>query len=167
MADGETYIGNFVKVALNTATADDAEGNALPALLRRWFGPAAGHPGSMHRVALRHDTNGWMLRPAEASRVDSEVTGLPFFPSYAVACGAFNAPLPADVAPRRLGISEPDVDPNEFLLVVRGESMSGGTDPLHNGDLVRMRWTKRRSVDELVDVAYSSSSGNTDGPAQS
>ena len=150
VADGETYIGNFVKVALNTATADDAEGNALPALLRRWFGPAAGHPGSMHRVALRHDTNGWTLRPAEASRVDSEVTGLPFFPSYAVACGAFNAPLPADVAPRRLHISGPDVDPDDFLLVVRGESMSGGPDPLHNGDLVRMRWTKRRSVDELV-----------------
>lgn len=43
-----------------------------------------------------------------------------------------------------------NVDADDFLATVRGDSMAGGSQPLHHGDLVRMRWTRRRSVDSLV-----------------
>jgi hypothetical protein len=78
----------------------------------------------------------------------------PHFPTYAVACGAFDAPVPADLAPRHQGIAGlEDVDPTEFLITVRGDSMAGGNRPLQHGDLVRMRWTRKRSVDSLVGQA--------------
>ena len=94
IADGENYTGRFVKVALNVASRQGAEGNALPALLRRWFGPSAGHPGSDHRVVLAEGPDGWALRPAPAAHagVRGAVVALPHFPTYAVACGAFDVP---------------------------------------------------------------------------
>lgn len=154
LADGERYTGRFVKVALNVATKEGTEGNALAALLRRWFGPSAGHPGSDHRVVLAEGPDGWVLRPAPTSGTgvgSGSVVALPHFPTYAVACGAFNAPVPADVAPRYQTVAGlADLDPDEFLVTVRGDSMSGGDQPLHHGDLVRMRWTRRRSVESLV-----------------
>lgn len=151
IADGERYTGRFVKVALNVATRVGSEGNSLPALLRRWFGPSAGHPGSDHRVVLAPGPAGWTLKPAPTVQAGSAVPTLPHFPTYGVACGAFQAPVPADAAPRHQEVAGiVDVDPDEFLVTVRGDSMAGGDHPLRHGDLVRMRWTKRRSVESLL-----------------
>lgn len=159
-ADGDRYAGRFMKVALNVATTlgdgpgsgpAGGGGNALAALLRRWFGPSAGHPGSDHRVVLSRGPQGWTLKPVPLASRGTGSPALPHFPTYAVACGAFDAAVPADVAPRRLEIAGlADVDPDEFLVTVRGDSMAGGDLPLRHGDLVRMRWTKRRTVDSLV-----------------
>lgn len=148
VADGDDYVGNFVKIALNTATRDGEVGNALPALLRRWFGPWAGWPGTRHEVALRHGEDGWSLAPVGAGAGEA---ALPFFPSYAVACGAFHQAVPSEAAPRVLsigGLAAADAD--EFLVVVRGDSMSGGPRPLRHGDIARMRWTRSASPEQLV-----------------
>lgn len=153
-ADGERYTGRFMKVALNVATRPGTEGNVLPALLRRWFGPSAGHPGSAHQVVLAEGPGGWVLKPVPVAHTAGNVSRLPHFPTYAVACGAFDSPVPADVAPRHQEIAGlGEVDPDEFLVTVRGDSMAGGAHPMHHGDLVRMRWTRRRSVDSLVGQA--------------
>jgi superfamily II DNA or RNA helicase/diadenosine tetraphosphate (Ap4A) HIT family hydrolase len=64
--DGAAYSGNFVKVALNVVRrADQPEGeNDLPRLLRGWFGPDAGAPGTRHAVELEQkDAGTWELRP--------------------------------------------------------------------------------------------------------
>ena len=45
IADGTDYSASFAKGAISFATQADSAGNALPGLLRRWFGPSAGHPG--------------------------------------------------------------------------------------------------------------------------
>ncbi len=68
-ADGHQYVGRFVKIALNTATRPGNETNALPELLRGWFGHDAGHPGTRHVVQLRQTDSGWELSP-EAAEVD-------------------------------------------------------------------------------------------------
>ncbi len=44
-ADGEEYVGNFVKIALNVARRLGSRANDLRALLRRWFGEEAASPG--------------------------------------------------------------------------------------------------------------------------
>jgi hypothetical protein len=64
--DGAAYSANFVKVALNVVRrADQPEGeNELPRILRGWFGPDAGAPGTRHAVELEQKDDGaWELRP--------------------------------------------------------------------------------------------------------
>jgi hypothetical protein len=51
-AGGITYRGSFVKIALNVLRDPVSGENCLPELLRSWWGPDAGAPGSAHRVIL-------------------------------------------------------------------------------------------------------------------
>jgi superfamily II DNA or RNA helicase/diadenosine tetraphosphate (Ap4A) HIT family hydrolase len=77
-ADGDEYEGNFVKIALNVARRPDSRNNALHALLRSWFGPSAGQPGTDHYVELHQSDKGWTLRPAqdmETDAADADTTG--------------------------------------------------------------------------------------------
>ena len=62
-ADGSRYVGNFVKIALNVARKEGSDRNELPSILRKWFGPDAGAPGTRHQVRLIHDGATWRLEP--------------------------------------------------------------------------------------------------------
>jgi hypothetical protein len=57
------YTGNFVKIALNVAHRTGDISNALPDLLRSWFGAHAGQPGTAHFVELVGDARDWEMRP--------------------------------------------------------------------------------------------------------
>jgi superfamily II DNA or RNA helicase/HKD family nuclease/diadenosine tetraphosphate (Ap4A) HIT family hydrolase len=61
--DDAAYSANFVKVAVNVVRESGNEYNHLPQILRRWFGPDAGAPGTRHAVALERKDNGWHLMP--------------------------------------------------------------------------------------------------------
>ena len=61
--DGEPYEANFVKVALNVVRRKGSDANELPSILRRWFGPNAGLPGTDFRVALDRSGIGYVLVP--------------------------------------------------------------------------------------------------------
>ncbi len=77
-ADGEEYEGNFVKIALNVARRSGSKTNDLHALLRGWFGPSAGQPGTEHYVELRQTGKGWQMQPAreaEATEATADTTG--------------------------------------------------------------------------------------------
>ena len=64
VANGKQFVGNFVKVALNVAKKDEnADRNELPAILRTWFGPDAGAPGTRHFVELSLDGGKWTMSP--------------------------------------------------------------------------------------------------------
>ena len=63
LVDGKPHQANFVKVALNVVRATESDGNALPAILRGWFGPDAGLPGTDYKVACEAGEDGWILRP--------------------------------------------------------------------------------------------------------
>ena len=52
LIQGAQYNANFVKIAVNVIRAEGSDDNALPAVLRGWFGPDAGAPGTRHQVAL-------------------------------------------------------------------------------------------------------------------
>ena len=68
VANGKQYVGNFVKVALNVAKKDEnADRNELPAILRTWFGPDAGAPGTRHYVELSLDGEKWTMSPTGVS----------------------------------------------------------------------------------------------------
>jgi len=61
--DGEAYSANFVKIAVNVVRKSEDEDNQLPRILRQWFGPDAGAPGTRHAVALELEDDGWHLAP--------------------------------------------------------------------------------------------------------
>lgn len=141
--DGEDYLFRFVKIAVNVATAPDGGPNQLPALMRRWFGPKAGHPGTRHRVQLVQTTQGWRLEQDAAS--EAEVVPFPTVPFYEdlqVACGAFAASdRTADAASRIAVNADVELHPNQhFVVRASGDSMTGGDTPIHDGDLVLCRW---------------------------
>lgn len=62
--DKTRYEANFVKVALNVLRRSDSERNVLPEILRGWFGPDAGLPGTAHTVRFTPTSDGWEMSPA-------------------------------------------------------------------------------------------------------
>jgi hypothetical protein len=61
--DGEVYRANFVKIAVNVIRRTGEERNDLLAIMRRWFGPDAGAPGTRHRVSFKRDGDRFTLTP--------------------------------------------------------------------------------------------------------
>ncbi|MFM7058714.1 MAG: type III restriction endonuclease subunit R, partial [Planctomycetota bacterium] len=59
LPDGQVWTFRCVKVACNVASPKDTAGNQLPQLLRQWFGPDAGLPGTQFRVQFRKAAEGW------------------------------------------------------------------------------------------------------------
>jgi hypothetical protein len=59
--EGQTYSANFVKVAINVVRRPGEEDNELAGILRGWFGPDAGAPGTRHTVALELRGADWHL----------------------------------------------------------------------------------------------------------
>jgi SOS-response transcriptional repressor LexA len=67
LPDGREWVFRFVKVACNVAHPADAASargsNALPALLRDWFGPDAGVPGTNFEVEFSSVDGSWSVSP--------------------------------------------------------------------------------------------------------
>jgi len=61
--EGESFEANFVKVAVNVIRRIGSSKNELPQILRRWFGPKAGHPGTEHHVAFVNGESEIEMKP--------------------------------------------------------------------------------------------------------
>jgi superfamily II DNA or RNA helicase/HKD family nuclease/diadenosine tetraphosphate (Ap4A) HIT family hydrolase len=65
MIDGASYEADFVKVAVNVVRRAGIDRNELPALLRSWFGPDAGLPGTDFSVVFEQREGLWHLSPVQ------------------------------------------------------------------------------------------------------
>lgn len=153
-ADGNTYDGDFRKEALKVARLPGVDGNALHSLLRGWFGPSAGHPGTLHKVIIESNANGLVMRTDVAAPTGQTEEAVPLFPTLAVACGSFAEPDrqihdastfhvfngAADVADRS----------RNFVAYARGDSMDGGVDPVRHGDPLMFEWVRGVDRRDLV-----------------
>ncbi|MBC8196072.1 MAG: DUF3427 domain-containing protein [Actinobacteria bacterium] len=150
-ADGKTHTGNFVKIALNVASTQGERGNSLHGLLRGWFGPDAGLPGTNHQVVLSQTGGAWAIRPLE--QADTEQVGVVrLFPSFAVACGVLASPAdqPADRANLILyGTTGFDSD-HAFVVFAEGDSMDGGTDPIRSGEPLLFESAHDQRLSDLI-----------------
>ncbi len=63
LVDGELYEANFVKVAVNVMRKKGEKQNRLADVLRAWFGPKAGLPGTNKHVAFRRQEGKLILEP--------------------------------------------------------------------------------------------------------
>ncbi len=78
--DGAMYEADFVKVALNVVRAPGASENTLPSILRSWFGPDAGLPGTRFEVEFSRAADGTLEMKPVGHRDESE--GLKIWRSY-------------------------------------------------------------------------------------
>ncbi|MBT7692463.1 MAG: DUF3427 domain-containing protein [Gemmatimonadales bacterium] len=134
-ADGRTHTGIFVKIALNVTSTPGERGNSLHGLLRGWFGPDVGLPGTNHQVVLSQTGASWAMRPLEQPDARSS-DAVRLFPSFAVACGALASPSdqPTEQASLLLsGTTGLEIE-RVFVIFAEGDSMDGGTDPIKSGD---------------------------------
>jgi hypothetical protein len=63
LVDGVAYEAMFARIAVNVLRRTADGQNELPAVLRRWFGPDAGLPGTRHTVLLKKQGGQWLLLP--------------------------------------------------------------------------------------------------------
>ena len=159
VAEERTYLGDFKKEFLNVARRPGVKGNELHPLLRGWFGPAAGLPGTDHFVLFERAGDSWAMTPDREEPTSgmgaTDSISLPLFSTYRVACGAFDQPNPEEHAVTRWAIrrasSARSVDPqSRFLAHARGDSMNGGPDPIRNGDILLFEWVRGLSRKELL-----------------
>lgn len=116
--DGETYVFDFQKIAVNVATREGTQENVLPALMRKWLGPTAGLPGTRHQVKLVRDADTWRLEPVAPASPGNEPGELVLWGEYnrdsiAAAFGSVNDPS------WKVGHRDIDADgkPNTILMV--------------------------------------------------
>jgi hypothetical protein len=154
--DGTDYLFGFRKIAVNAVTKPEGGENELPRLIRKWFGPNAGHPGSQQHVLLtRHDDRWQLSQEADvAARTPDEVIafpGIPFFGDLRVACGAFQSQVTGQSNSRLIHVeSEIVLDPEQhFIVQAEGQSMNGGATPIADGDLVLCEWLGAKNTEEV------------------
>jgi hypothetical protein len=63
LPDGRVWRFRFVKEYCNVAHAPGSARNELPDLLRGWFGPGAGKPGTGFHVHFSPSPDGWWVEP--------------------------------------------------------------------------------------------------------
>ncbi len=63
IADGDPLIANFVKLFVNVVHRPESAQNVLSDILRRWFGPNAGLPGTRHQVIFSRAEGQWTMQP--------------------------------------------------------------------------------------------------------
>ncbi|NOK04045.1 DEAD/DEAH box helicase family protein [Myxococcus xanthus] len=150
--DGARWHFDFVKIAVNVARPDGAQQNQLPDLLRQWFGPTAGMPGTAFRVRFTLGPDGWSAAPAQAEPSPLAPWGtLVAFPSLRAAAGAVEHPISIDQAPEAERVRLPSRAQDTGLFAVRasGDSMDGGAHPIRDGDWLVMRDAKAAGAGPL------------------
>jgi hypothetical protein len=70
-ADATRYEANLVNMEVNVMRTIGSEANVLPAILRGWFGPDAGRPGTNFHVVFKPSADGFLMRPADERATDS------------------------------------------------------------------------------------------------
>lgn len=155
LPDGEIWTFGFMAKFCNTARPIGAPRNRLPDLLRRWFGPAAGHPGTGFRVQFTASPDGLWIEPLQVTApVLDNVIGFPrrtitAYPDLRAAAGpALDEAAPPEQEVVRLPV-EGDVT-DRFAVRVSGNSMDGGSRPLHDGDWAILRYCRGLPASALV-----------------
>jgi hypothetical protein len=79
LPDGREWEFRFVKIACNVAgprgsNMGDTLPNELPTLLREWFGPDAGLPGTSFEAEFHRDGDAWQVAAVDRFR-NSQVQG--------------------------------------------------------------------------------------------
>lgn len=151
VSDGRMWVFRCMKAFCNVAHPVGSSRNGLPDLLRGWFGPDAGRPGTSHMLRFRRSPDGWWVEPVGITR---EVTGasdlIACYPTLAAAAGTASGST--GDAPESSAVRLPVVASRELFAVrASGSSMDGGRAPIRDGDWCVLRWMRGAAVAALRD----------------
>jgi superfamily II DNA or RNA helicase/diadenosine tetraphosphate (Ap4A) HIT family hydrolase len=148
--DGVVWQFRMMKEFCNVARPAGVASNALPDLLRRWFGPRAGQPGTAFDVRFRGSPDGYWAEPVQGSVIALPPrNGVVAYPDLRAAAGHG---LAAEGLPTPEHVSLPVASPEEDLFAVRvaGTSMDGGKSPLRDGDWAVMRLARSAPASSML-----------------
>ncbi len=152
----EPYVFDFKKIAVNVVRRDGGTENMIATLMRKWFGPTAGLPGTRHQVRLVRSIDGWRLEPDEAPAavgqdLGAQLPSVPYFADLAAACGALVGTVPRPAPTSQLQVrTARSIDPEKhFVVRASGDSMNGGETPIADGDLVLCEWTPGATAEHI------------------
>jgi superfamily II DNA or RNA helicase/diadenosine tetraphosphate (Ap4A) HIT family hydrolase/SOS-response transcriptional repressor LexA len=139
LPDGAVWQFRFAKEFCNVARPAGTARNQLPDLLRTWFGPRAGQPGTAFQIRFHASPGGLWVEPVQAAVIDlASRRNLVAYPDLRAAAGH----VATDVEPpgeELVSLPIEAADPELFAVRVSGTSMDGGKQPLHDGDWAVMR----------------------------
>jgi SOS-response transcriptional repressor LexA len=147
LPDGALWRFRLAREFCNVARPVGTDRNQLPDLMRRWFGVAAGKPGTGFHVRFSPSPDGWWLEPAEAQVIELPARGRVIaFPSLRAAAGAAAGAVTA--APDSEEVALPIREGGEEVFAIRatGDSMDGGRAPIRDGDWLVMRYARGANV---------------------
>ncbi len=158
LPDGAIWRFRFVKIAVNVAHPVGRQRNELPDLLRQWFGPDAGRPGTAFHVRFHPTPDGWGIAPADTD--DARVVPLPTrgrvvaFPSLRAAAGwTPSNPDSGEADPVSVALPGEYNAGDVFAIRASGQSMqrSDWRQGIHDGDWVIMKWARGAAASVVVD----------------
>jgi superfamily II DNA or RNA helicase/diadenosine tetraphosphate (Ap4A) HIT family hydrolase len=150
LPDGTVWLFRFMKEFCNVARAVGAERNGLPDLLRGWFGPAAGHPGTGFDVRFTAGADGWWVAPVLSNVITLPRRAVVAYPDLRAAAGPASGEAEAPSAEVVLLPVDGEAA-DRFAVRVSGDSMDGGAHPLRDGDWAILRYCRGASAAALVD----------------
>ena len=74
LPDGTEWTFKLVKIACNVAAPRGQKSNQLPDLLRQWFGPHAGLPGTAFQVRFQRQGDSWTIVPLTSTAAMDSTT---------------------------------------------------------------------------------------------
>jgi len=95
--DGKNFTATFAKIAINLVEDTAGEGNVLAGIMRRWFGPDAGQPGTQFAVNIRKSETGWEIVGPDSTADDAQLwkrysrEQIPGLYGFAFNTGAWNS----------------------------------------------------------------------------
>ncbi|HWO23573.1 MAG TPA: DEAD/DEAH box helicase family protein [Kofleriaceae bacterium] len=139
LPDGSIWQFRFVKEYCNVARQAGTARNGLPDLLRGWFGPRVGQPGTAFQVRFHAGPDGLWVEPERAAVIElASRRKVVAYPDLRAAAGhAQGAAAPPD--DELVWLPLEDASPELFAVRVSGTSMDGGKEPLRDGDWAVMR----------------------------
>ncbi|MDP1823188.1 MAG: DEAD/DEAH box helicase family protein [Archangium sp.] len=137
--DGVVWQFRLQKEYCNVARRAGHVRNQLPDLLRTWFGPSAGKPGTAFDVRFERTPDGLWAEPVNRNVIElASRRGVVAYPDLRAAAG--HATEGADATQRThvmLPVKQDAAD--VFAVRVSGTSMDGGKAPMRDGDWAVMR----------------------------
>lgn len=149
LPDGSVWLFRFATEFCNVARPVGSDRNQLPDLLRSWFGPAAGHPGTTFDVRFVASPDGLWCEPVQSNLIPFTRRAVVAYPDLRAAAGpALGEAEPPD--PELVLLPVEGEAPDRFAVRVSGTSMDGGSSPLRDGDWAILRFCRGLAASALV-----------------
>lgn len=111
---------------------------------------AKGKEGNKNKQTAHSDNVLSVPELAEKAKGSANANVLPFYPDLKIACGHFGQGSPDGAEMHTLPLHYGNLNPERhFIAPAKGNSMNGGKQPVHDGDLLLFEWVTPSSAGSI------------------